>query len=109
MENNLINNEENKAPRTREMQETINHLILGITMWLSASMTCITTLLTVKQPWCLVVLLLPFTFTMFPQIQKLIIAKLESKYKLFVAGKRDTKKEECETCAEVTTEEELSA
>ena len=62
--------EKQSAPRSREMQETINHLILGITMWVSATLTCVTTLLTTKQPWCLVALLIPFIYTMFPQIQK---------------------------------------
>lgn len=76
---NLITIEKPAAtPRTKEVQEIINHLILGITMWLSASITCITTLLTVKQPWCLIVLLLPFIYTMFPQIQKFTTALIET-------------------------------
>jgi len=59
-------------PRTREMQETINHLVLGITMWISVTVTCVTTLLTVNQPWALLALIIPFIYTMFPQIQKSI-------------------------------------
>ena len=83
-----MNNEEQKQepvrqstqPRTKEMQETINHLILGITMWISTSVTCLTTLLSVHQPWCLFALILPFVYTMFPQIQKLTTSIQESAY-----------------------------
>jgi|GEM_PF-3316012 len=58
------------VPRTRDMQETINHLVLGITMWVSVTVSCVTTLLTVHQAWCLIAMLIPFVYTMFPQIQK---------------------------------------
>ena len=63
--------------RTREMQETINHLVLGITMWVSVTVTCVTTLLTVGQAWSLLALLIPFIYTMFPQIQKVTTSARE--------------------------------
>jgi hypothetical protein len=78
--------------RGKEYQETVNHLILGITMWVSASLTCITTLITVKQPWCLVALFLPFIYTMFPQIQKFSTALSESGYRKYMA-KREAAQE----------------
>ena len=62
----------NNQPWTRERQELSNHLILGIAMWISATVTCIITLLTVGNAWSLLVLLIPFSYTMFPQIQKSI-------------------------------------
>ena len=68
------------APRTKEMQETMNHLVLGITMWISVTVSCVTTLLTVNQPWCLLALVIPFTYTMFPQIQKAYKARAEMAY-----------------------------
>jgi len=76
-------------PRTREMQETINHLILGITMWISTSVTCLTTLLSVHQPWCLIALILPFVYTMFPQIQKFAVAVREAGYLKYKARKEE--------------------
>lgn len=82
------------APRTKEVQDSINHLILGISMWFSVTITCITTLIAVHQPWCLVALLLPFIYTMFPQIQKFSAARLEvnlCKAKL-IEAKEDTEK-----------------
>lgn len=82
------------APRTKEVQDSINHLILGISMWFSVTITCITTLIAVHQPWCLVALLLPFIYTMFPQIQKFSAARLEvnlCKAKL-IEAKQDTEK-----------------
>ena len=86
--------EKQQTPRTREMQETINHLVLGITMWVSATLTCITTLLTTKQAWCLVALIIPFTYTMFPQIQKFTAMIRETaihKYKEHKEEKTDKK------------------
>jgi hypothetical protein len=59
------------APKTKEMQEVLNHLVLGIAMWISVTITSITTLLVVQNPWCLFTLLIPFVYTMFPQIQKM--------------------------------------
>ena len=81
------------APTTKEMQETINHLVLGITMWISVTVTCVTTLLTVNNPWCLIALAIPFVYTMFPQIQKATANAREAalnKYKTM----RDTKSKE---------------
>ena len=69
------------------MQETINHLVLGITMWISTSVTCLTTLLSVKQPWCLFALVLPFIYTMFPQILKFTTALQETAYSRYKARK----------------------
>jgi len=80
------------GPRTKEMQETINHLILGITMWISTSVTCLTTLLSVHQPWCLLALVLPFVYTMFPQILKFTTAVQETAYLKYKA-RREEKQE----------------
>jgi len=93
----MKNNEEQKQtvtrehapPRTKEMQETINHLVLGITMWISTSVTCLTTLLSVHQPWCLVALILPFVYTMFPQILKFTTAVQETAYLKYKARKEE--------------------
>jgi len=82
------------APRTKEMQETINHLVLGVTMWMSVTVTCVTTLPTVNQPWCLLALVIPFVYTMFPQIQKAYRSRAEAAYNNYKA-KRE-KKEEAE-------------
>ena len=81
------------TPRTREMQETLNHLVLGITMWISVTITCVTTLLTVNQPWCLISLVIPFTYTMFPQIQKASRSKAEAAYNNF-KNRREKEKEQ---------------
>jgi hypothetical protein len=67
-------------PRTKEMQETINHLILGLAMWLSITITCVTTILTVHNAWCLVTIIFPFVFTMFPQVQRFMTAMAEVSY-----------------------------
>ena len=85
------------TPRTKEMQDSINHLILGVTMWISATVTCVTTLLTVQQPWCLLALLIPFIYTMFPQIQRASTNAGEAalaKYKNKRGKKDDTKNNE---------------
>jgi len=87
------------APKQKEIQELINHLILGMTMWISASVTCITTLLTVHQPWCLIALLLPFVYTMFPQIQKYTASMSEHSYKKFLAKKENEDRKRAEKTA----------
>jgi len=102
--------EEQISPvRAKEVQELINHLILGITMWISASVTCITTLLTVQQPWCLIALFLPFIYTMFPQIQKFTNAMAEHGYKKFLARKEREDKRAAEKALAEQEKPELVA
>jgi len=73
-----VNKTETPAvPRTREMQETVNHLILGLSMWVSVTLTCITTLLAVKNAWCLFAYIVPFIYTMFPQIMRFTTTLVE--------------------------------
>ena len=80
MEKEVAIEQKQTTGRTTTMQEIINHLVLGITMWVSATLTCVTTILAVGNYWCLIVLILPFTYTMFPQIQKFTTSLAENGY-----------------------------
>ena len=84
---------EKPSARTQTEQDKTNHLVLGITMCVSATLTCLTTILAVGQTWCLVVLILPFAYIMFPEIQKRVNAMTESGYRAYKEMKRERKAE----------------